>query len=338
MESVGLEKETVATITSMYERYDGEGLPYGQSGKEIAIGARILAVADTYADLTQNARNPYRKILRPAEACEVLAKYRGKVFDPNIVDLFRQAMTGDDMRARLLADRHQALIIDPDPEETTVLELRLIEQGFEVKIARTAQQAKRELEPGDITLVVSEIDLDEPEAGLTLRAEAQNETWGRDVTWVYLTSKTDRQIAQKAFDLGVDDFVSKPASTEIFVAKLRQLIDRRSARTGGRGVSGSLAEMSLPDVVQILWHGRKTCALKINCKGSSGEIYFAEGQIVHGRYAEVQGEDAFYKMLTLREGDFRVDPNVAAPQRSITASPEALLLEGMRRFDEGSAG
>jgi len=29
-------------------------------------------VADTYADLTQNPRNPYRKILRPFEACEVL--------------------------------------------------------------------------------------------------------------------------------------------------------------------------------------------------------------------------------------------------------------------------
>lgn len=336
MQSVGLAPETIAAIGAMYERYDGQGFPNGQAGKEIPLGARVLAVVDTYADLTQNPRNPYRKILRPAEACEVLAQYRGAVFDPNIVDIFRQAMTGDDMRAKLLADRHQALIVDSDPEETTVLELRLIEQGFEVKIARTAAQAKRDLEAGEIAVVISEIDLEEPDAGLNLRADGLKAGWARDLTWVILTGKSDRQSAQRAFDLGVDDFISKPASTDIFVAKLRQLIERRAARSGGRGVAGSLAEMSLPDMVQILWHGRKTCALKIQAQGTAGEIHFAEGQVVNAKFAALAGEDAFYKMLTLHEGDFRLDPNFTPGPRSITASPEALLLEGMRRLDENS--
>ena len=39
----------------------------------------------------------------------------------DIVDIFRQSTTGEDMRAKLLSDRHEALIVDPDPEETTVL-------------------------------------------------------------------------------------------------------------------------------------------------------------------------------------------------------------------------
>lgn len=336
MGSVGLSPETASAMTAMYERYDGQGFPNGQAGKEIPLGARILAVVDTYADLTQNPRNPYRRILRPFEACEVLAQYRGAVFDPNIVDLFRQAMTGEDMRARLLSDRHTVLIVDPDPEETTVLELRLIEQGFEVKIARTYAQAKRDLEAGDVALVVSEIDLDEADAGLALRAEAKREAWGREATWVFLTSKTDRQSAQRAFDLGVDDFVSKPAAVDIFVAKLRQLMDRRAAKSVPNGVSGSLSEMSLPDMVQILWHGRKTCALKIQAQSTAGEIHFVEGQVVNATWGALRGEAAFYRMLALSEGDFRLDPTFVPTSRSITASPEALLLEGMRRLDEGS--
>lgn len=335
--SVGLPAETMAAIGAMYERYDGQGFPNGQAGKEIPLGARILSVADTYADLTQNPRNPFRKILRPIEACEALDQFRGKIFDPNIVDLFRQAMTGDDMRARLLDERHHILIIDPDPEETTVLELRLIEQGFEVRIARTASQAKHELKEREgVTAVVSEIDLDDPNAGLELRAEALRESWGKEPVWVFLTAKTDRQTAQQAFDLKVDDFVSKPASGDILAAKLRQLIERRAAKEGGRGVSGSLAEMGLPDMVQILWHGRKTCALKINAKGQAGEIDFADGQIVHATWGSLKGEDAFYKMLALREGDFRLDPKYTPSIRSIQASPEGLLLEGMRRLDEGT--
>jgi DNA-binding response OmpR family regulator len=240
------------------------------------------------------------------------------------------------MRARLLADRHQVLIVDPDPEETTVLELRLIEQGFEVRIARNTAQAKHELKEREVTAVVSEIDLEEPGSGLELRSEALRESWGKEAVWVILTAKTDRQSAQSAFDLKVDDFVSKPASGDILAAKLRQLIERRAAKEGGRGVSGSLAEMGLPDMVQILWHGRKTCALKINAKGIAGEIDFAEGQIVHATWGSVKGEDAFYKMLTLREGDFRLDPTYVPSIRSIQASPEGLLLEGMRRQDEGT--
>ncbi len=335
-ESVGLIAETKQTILSMYERYDGQGFPNGQSGKEIPIGARILSVADTYADLTQNPRNPYRKILRPFEACEVLVKYRGTVFDPNIVDLFKQAMTGEDMRAKLLSDRHEALIIDPDPEETTVLELRLIEHGFEVKIARSSAQARKLIETGEIAVVVSEIDLEKPEAGLVLREASLKEGFGRDMTWVMLTGKTDRGTAQRAFDLGVDDFVLKPVSTDIFAAKLRQMIERRAANSGGRGVSGSLAEMSLPDMVQILWHGRKTCALRITAGASSGEIDFAEGQVVDARWDALRGEAAFYKMIALMEGDFRLDPTFKPTSRSIQASPEALLLEGMRRLDEAA--
>ncbi len=336
MESVGLLPETASAITSMYERYDGRGIPNGQAGKEIPLGARVLAVVDTYADLTQNPRNPYRKILRPFEACDVLAQFRGQVFDPNIVDLFRQSMTGDDMRAKLLSERHLVLIVDPDPEETTVLELRMIEQGFEVRIARTLEKAKRDLESGEINLVVSEIDLDQTDGGLTLREAARKEPWGRDLTWVMLTSKADRQSAQRAFDLGVDDFVSKPAATDLFVAKLRQLIERRSARSGGRGVNGSLAEMGLPDMVQILWHGRKTCALRIRSNGQTGEIDFIEGQVVNARYDHHQGEEAFYRLLGLTEGEFQLDPSYKPGVRVITASPEALLLEGMRRMDEGT--
>jgi DNA-binding response OmpR family regulator len=335
MGSVGLPAEAVAALQAMYERYDGRGLPHGLAGKEIPLGARILAVADTYADLTQNPRNPFRKILRAGEACDVLAGYRGTIFDPNIVDLFRHEVTGDDMRARLLSERHTVLIVDPDPEETTVLELRLIEQGFEVRVARTVAQAWRELEGGEIAAVVSEIDLEEPEVGLSLRANAQKESWGRGITWVILTRKGDRHSAQRAFDLGIDDFVSKPTSADIFAAKLRQLIERRVARGASAGVSGSLAEMSIPDMVQVLWHGRKTCALRIKTGRGTGEIHFADGQIVDARWEQVFGEDAFYKMLALHEGEFHLDPGVEATGRTISVSPEALLLEGMRRLDEG---
>lgn len=341
MEAVGLPPASTEAIRHMYERFDGAGFPDGQSGKEIALGARMLAIVDTYADLTQNPRNPYRKAVRPAQACDVLAQYKGTFFDPNLVDVFRQAMTGEDLKARLLADRYRVLIVDPDPEETTVLELRLVEQGFEVRIARSLEAAQHELQSRECDVVISEIDLDTPDAGLSLRGAALKEPWGREVLWIMLTRKTDREVAQIVFDLGVDDFVAKPASNDIFIAKLRQLLERRraSAAKDARGVSGSLAEMGLPEIVQILWHGRKTCALLLQGPGVTGQIFFASGQVVNALSDQLRGEEAFYRLMQLREGDFRLDTTYKPQDRAITATPEALLLEAMRRQDEaGSSG
>ena len=40
-------------------------------------------------------------------------------------------------------------------------------------------------------------------------------------------------------------------------------------------------------------------------------------------------------MVALQAGEFAVDPSFVAAQRVIEESPEGLLLEGMRRLDEG---
>jgi response regulator RpfG family c-di-GMP phosphodiesterase len=333
MEAVELPREATQAVESMYERFDGKGLPGAAAGKEIPLGARLLAIADTYADLTQNPKNPYRKTLRPVQACEVLAKYKGSIFDPNLVDLFKHTVTGDDVKARLLANRNVALVVDPDPEETTVLELRMIEQGFEVRIARTADQAIKLLEVGDIELVLSELDL-KPQDGFALLGEARKHDWGKRVPWVVVTARGSSADAKRAFDLGAADYMTKPVATDLLVAKLKQIIEREDRARAPRGVGGSLTEMGLPEIVQVLWHGRKTGSLKIRAGANSGEIHFVDGAIFNGMWGTLRGEEAVYAMLTLTEGDFSLDPSFRAAQAVIQASPEALLLEGMRRLDE----
>ncbi|HEY2366886.1 MAG TPA: HD domain-containing phosphohydrolase, partial [Polyangiaceae bacterium] len=334
VESVHFANETTDAIEQMYERYDGKGFPKGMSGKDISLGARVLAIADTYADLTQNPRNPYRKSLRPAEACEVLAKFKETIFDPHLVDLFKNMVMGEDIRAKLLANRYYALLVDPDPEETTVLELRMIEQGFETRTARGMEQAIKTLQETPMDVVISEVDLPQGD-GLGLLAEARKHPWGKDVSWIFHTRRSGRAEAQRAFELGVADYVAKPAPTDVFVAKIKALLDQRAQRTGPRGVSGSLKEMGLPDLVQVLFHARKTGNLRIRAGSSAGEIHFADGQIVNALFDKGRGTDAFYQMLKLADGEFGLDPSFVPQARVIQESPEALLLEGMRRLDEG---
>ena len=334
LEPARIPPEAAKAVEHMYERYDGKGFPDGQAGKEVPLGARVLAICDTYADLTQNPRNPYRKALSPNEACAALSKHKGTTFDPNLVDLFHHTVLGEDLKARLLSTRSQALLVDTDPEETTVLELRMIEQGFVVKTARSPEQAMRVLAEGDTDVVIGEVDLG-PNDGLMLLAQARQTAWGKDLPWVVYTRRQEREVAQKAFDLGALDFVNKPANADVLVAKLKAMLDQRASARASRGVSGSLREMGLPDMVQVLFHGRKGGALRIRAREGTGEIHFVDGNVVDAQWGDLRGQDAFFAMLKLADGDFALDPAFKATARVIHTSSEALLLEGMRRMDEG---
>lgn len=334
MESVKLPREVTHAVETMYERYDGDGLPGALHGKEIPLIGRLLAIADTYADLTQNPHNPFRQTLTPAGACEVLMEHRGSVFDPNISDLFRLVVTGEDLRARLLATRHVAMIIDSDPEETTVLELRMLEQGFDVRPVRNTDEAIKTLERGDIQVVISELDL-EPMDGLALLEHARRQAWGAKLPWLFLTGRTGGSDARRAFESGATDYVTKPVSADLLVAKIKSILERAAGQKPG-GVTGSLSEMGLPELVQVLSQGRKTGALKIRGPTEAGEIHFVGGAVYNALFSSLRGSEAFYAMLGLREGTFSFDPNYEAPQQLVMETPESLLLEGMRRMDEGA--
>jgi HD-GYP domain-containing protein (c-di-GMP phosphodiesterase class II) len=68
------------------EWYNGNGYPEGLSGEEIPLGARIVAVIDSYDAMTSD--RPYRKSLSQEYAINELQKGAGIQFDPNIVNVF----------------------------------------------------------------------------------------------------------------------------------------------------------------------------------------------------------------------------------------------------------
>ena len=73
-------------IRTHHERWDGNGYPDGVAGADIPLGARIIAVADTYDVLT--ARDSYRKPVSSAAAIEELRRVAGTQLDPAVVNVF----------------------------------------------------------------------------------------------------------------------------------------------------------------------------------------------------------------------------------------------------------
>jgi diguanylate cyclase (GGDEF)-like protein len=79
-------RDLAPIILYHHERFDGLGYSAGLKGKEIPLGARIIAVADAYQALISD--RPYRKAHSEKRALKIIKEGSGSQFDPEIVDSF----------------------------------------------------------------------------------------------------------------------------------------------------------------------------------------------------------------------------------------------------------
>ena len=79
-------KNLLNIVRGHHERYDGTGYPDGKAGNDICLGARIIAVADSFDAMMSN--RTYRRGLGFDKTMDELVKGKGTQFDPAIVDAF----------------------------------------------------------------------------------------------------------------------------------------------------------------------------------------------------------------------------------------------------------
>jgi len=334
LDGTKLPASTKTTLESLYERWDGEGLPARQKGEDIPIGARIVSMVETYADLVANAKNPYRRVLQHSEASDVVRQLCGTLFDPSLIDGLRLA--GSSAVHGGFRARARVLVVDPDADEATALEMRFSEQGATVFLATSVESAEKILAASEkIDLVVTEVDLAQTGDGFSLVNALKRGPQG-DAVVVFVAKRHDRATVNKGLELGAVDFVTKPVLPEVVVSKSMQAVDAAKRKRKGGGLSGSVRDMGLPEVIQVLGQTRKTGVLRISHASRTGEVHLENGQIIFATFGSETGEESFFRILLLVDGEFVFDASAKPGPRVINASTESLLLEGMRRFDEGT--
>lgn len=97
---------------------------------------------------------------------------------------------------------------------------------------------------------------------------------------------------------------------------------------------GSLKELPLPDVIQLVAVSGKTGAFWIEDRGERGKIYLRDGKIVHAETSDQVGEEAVYELATWTEAEFRFETEDRPQESTIEQSNTSLLLEAARRIDE----
>jgi len=89
LETTGFPRQIIEWAAYHHERIDGKGYPFRIKGKQLTLGSRIMAVADTFTAFTED--RPYRSSLSAAETIVHLQqKVEDRALDRNVVDLLIQ--------------------------------------------------------------------------------------------------------------------------------------------------------------------------------------------------------------------------------------------------------
>ncbi len=148
----GIPSMVPVVVYQVHERPNGLGYPRGRTGDRIHLFARILAVADTYAALTES--RPYRAPLAPYAAMECLIKLaKSRDVDPEVVRALLKVMNLFPIGSLVaLSDGSVAQVIRRNGDNYTLPIIRVIQDSFGDPVPNGIDEAIIDLTQSDLKI------------------------------------------------------------------------------------------------------------------------------------------------------------------------------------------
>lgn len=100
-------------------------------------------------------------------------------------------------------------------------------------------------------------------------------------------------------------------------------------------LTGHLSDLSLSELIEFFCNQRKTGCLNVLYPQGHGSFFLQAGSVVDAQIGVLRGIDAVYYALTLPNASFEFKSSDEAPERTINQPWTQVVLEGLRRLDEG---
>ena len=188
--------------------------------------------------------------------------------------------------------KEHILVVEDEEDILELLRYNLAKEGFRVTGVVSGEEAVRAARSTPPDLIVLDLMLPGMD-GLTVCRELKMDARTREAPIIILTAKGEEADIVAGLELGADDYVIKPFSPRVLLARLRAVLRRRQAEPGAASDSLELHEMTIhPGRHEVLVQGRPvdltaTEFRLLSFLGRRPGWVFTRAQIVQG----VQGED-----------------------------------------------
>ena len=99
-------------------------------------------------------------------------------------------------------------------------------------------------------------------------------------------------------------------------------------------MEGSIQELSISDLLQILMSASKTGTLKLKYADQQGVVYLKDGEAVHAQYGNLTGEEALQDMVLWSEGSFSFTTKFDTPRYTIASKSTGNILISTNKIQD----
>jgi CheY-like chemotaxis protein len=246
-------------------------------------------------------------------------------------------MTSDNATLRVL-------LIDSNVYFVKRITEALKKEGFEVIHHPMASYALTMIEynPPDVILCATELrEMGAFEIVPMLRSDPKT----ANVPLMALGSSVEKGPLE-AYRAGCDDYIDRRRNPADIASHVSAFV--RSARhgfqptemlsTADTSLSGNLAHLDLPGIMQMLDQARQTGALHVNAGETDAVMFFQSGEIHHAECGKLSGEEAVTQIIKDCQrtgiGVYKFIAGTVSNERTVHRRATDLLLDAMREFDE----
>jgi two-component system phosphate regulon response regulator PhoB len=136
------------------------------------------------------------------------------------------------------------LIIEDEPDIRKTLEYNISREGYKVVSVSSLSEGKEQINSSDFSLILLDLMLPDG-SGLDLCREIKSDKDKSSTPIIILTAKDDEVDKVVGFELGADDYVTKPFSVRELILRIKAILKRGESKKETLEVQRQFGELTM---------------------------------------------------------------------------------------------
>lgn len=201
-------------------------------------------------------------------------------------------------------NKQNILCVDNDPGILKLLQIQLESNGYASDQSRSGRQAIKILETHHVDLIILDLHLPGMN-GFTTLQQLKDMADAEDVPVIFLSAHSKKELKVKAFEYGADDYIVKPITGPILLAKIQAVLRRNTKPNENPDtIQGKVKELGVFDLLQMLTFSDKSYTVLF--PEMHGKIRINSGNILSMKQALHTGKEALIRLSLLNQGTFSI--------------------------------
>ena len=196
------------------------------------------------------------------------------------------------------------LVVEDNPTIRLLIKKGLEKEGFEVVDVENGEAALEVIKDRVPELIISDVMMPRMD-GFQLVKEIRKKFENPLLPFIFLTVKDEVDDYIKGYELGADDYLTKPFDMEKLLDKVKRRLKKASILkkiSTGEVKEASLEDLNILDIIELSRAIGRRLEIEVEVEGERGKVVVEKGEVVESKIGDREGKSASSYIMTLKMG------------------------------------